>query len=242
MNAMRMFTLLGLSLLALPASAEFSATITGVTDYDFRGVTQSAEDPALQGSIDFEHESGIYAGIWGSQIDFGDCCDEDIELDYYAGYYGELREGFEYDLGFIFYDYPGTDTDLSYGEFYVGGIWNQFDAKLYYTDDFFAIGESAYYLEGNYNFELPQEFGLRLHLGYTDGDALDSDFADDTGLESYVDYSVTLSRSFGRLDAALMYVDTDLSGDFEVKSDEFANDGRIIFSLSTTFPWSDDEE
>jgi hypothetical protein len=39
-----------------------------------------------------------------------------------------------------------------------------------------------------------------------------------------------------------MYVDTDLSGDFEVERDEFANDGRVIFSVSTTFPWSDEDE
>lgn len=241
MIAMRVMPIV-LCLLALPAAAEFSATITGVSDYDFRGVSQSAEDAALQGSIDFEHESGLYAGIWGSQIDFGDCCDEDIELDYYAGFYGEVREGFEYDVGLIYYDFPGTNTDLDYAEIYFGGIWNQFDAKLWYTNDFFAIDESAYYLEGNYSFDLPHEFGVRLHLGYTDGDALDSDFADDTGLESYLDYSIALSRAFGRFEASLMYVDTDLSGDFEVEHDEFANDGRVIFSLSTTFPWSDEDE
>ena len=51
---------------AAAAHAEFSATITGVTDYNFRGISLSANDPALQGSLDWGFDNGIYVGAWAS--------------------------------------------------------------------------------------------------------------------------------------------------------------------------------
>ena len=76
--------LLAAALLPLGASAELSSTWTLTSDYVFRGVSQTAEDPALQGSIDYEGESGGYVGLWGSNVDFDNCCDEDIELNWYC--------------------------------------------------------------------------------------------------------------------------------------------------------------
>ena len=68
------------------ASADgFSSTVTGVSDYDFRGVSLSATDPALQASVDFAADSGFYAGAWVSNIDYGSAIDGDIELDLYGG-------------------------------------------------------------------------------------------------------------------------------------------------------------
>ena len=56
-------------------AAELSATVTATTDYDFRGITQTAQDPAIQGSIDLATDPGFYAGVWASNVDFGpgDC-------------------------------------------------------------------------------------------------------------------------------------------------------------------------
>ena len=60
---------------ATAANAEVTGTLTAVSDYNWRGVTQTSMDPALQGSIDYAHDSGFYAGAWASNVDFGDCCD-----------------------------------------------------------------------------------------------------------------------------------------------------------------------
>ena len=81
------------------AHADISATVTGISDYDFRGVSQTADDPALQGSIDFEGETGLYAGIWASNVDFDDCCGEDYEVDYYVGW--TAGDAVEWDFGAI---------------------------------------------------------------------------------------------------------------------------------------------
>ncbi|HRQ61874.1 MAG TPA: TorF family putative porin, partial [Alphaproteobacteria bacterium] len=69
---------------------EFSASAALVSEYAFRGISQSDEHPALQGSIDYEHESGFYAGVWGSSVDFNDGSEATVETDLYAGLAGEI--------------------------------------------------------------------------------------------------------------------------------------------------------
>ena len=71
MNKTAPLAALALTVLAAPlARAEVSSTITLATDYDFRGITQTARDPALQASLDWSSESGFYLGAWVSNVDF----------------------------------------------------------------------------------------------------------------------------------------------------------------------------
>ncbi|MEJ2514242.1 MAG: TorF family putative porin [Gammaproteobacteria bacterium] len=220
------------------AAAGVSATVTATTDYVFRGITQSAEDPALQGSLDYEADSGFYVGAWASNVDFDDCCDESVELDGYLGFYNEPGENWRYDAGLVYYAYPGTSEDLDYGEIYLGLGWQWFDVYYYYTNDFYAGGDAGFYWDLSGEFELPVwDLGLRLHYGYTGGPALNGDSSFEVGVESYSDYSVALTRDFGNFSFELAYWDTDLDGEFEVTRGAGANDDRIVFSVSTTFPW-----
>ena len=92
--------------LALPAQAQdkklsLSATAAFITDYIFRGVSNSDENPAVQASFDASY--GIfYAGIWGSNTDFGD----GIEIDYYAGI-KPMWKNITFDIGGVYYTFPG---------------------------------------------------------------------------------------------------------------------------------------
>lgn len=236
------------------ANADVSATVTGITDYDFRGVSQTADDPALQASIDFEGESGFYAGIWGSNVDFDNCCDEDIEIDYYAGL--TAGEFLEWDFGAIYYTYPGAEGELDYPEIYLGATYYGDDEtwdlglKQWGSWDWFGYDEYGYYTEANFNYALPWwGLGITAHYGYSWGDAVDGNTFD-SGIEEYADYWIGINKSVWHLDLELRYVDTDLSGcierdnvtnactfDLEVGSGAGTNDDRVIFSVSTTFPW-----
>jgi uncharacterized protein (TIGR02001 family) len=225
--------LVGLSLMLLVAgiaNAQVTGTVTLISDYDFRGISQTAEDPALQASVDWANESGFYAGAWGSNVDFDS--QSDYELDGYVGFAGGEEDGLGYDVGFVYYSYWPDDDDINYAEIYAGLSYNIFDAKLWYSDDYVNSGESAYYFEANANFELPQEFALALHIGYSDGDAFDPDFA-------YADYSAAVTKSFGNFDVELKYVDSDADSCEEV--DVLSCDGRVILGVSTTFPWGAEE-
>jgi uncharacterized protein (TIGR02001 family) len=215
------------------AHAEVTGTVTVVSDYVFRGITQSAEDPALQGSIDWAHDSGLYVGAWGSCcLDFGSETSEEIDL--YAGFAGGEEGGFGYDVGFVYYYYLPDDDDIEYFEIYLGGSYGPFDAKFWYSDDYVNSGESSQYLEANLNYPLPQNFTLLAHFGYNLGDAFD--VIDN----EYYDYSVGVGYTLGHFDLELKYIDTDIDeGDALFTNDEILNaEDRVFFSVSTTFPWS----
>ncbi len=128
----------GLAAVVLLASASIAqAEITGnasvVSDYNWRGITQTAGDPAIQGGIDYAHESGFYAGAWGSNVDFGDCCDENLETDLYFGWSG--GEDITWNVGFIYYLYPGAEG-LNFPEIYGSLGWKWLTGKISYSNDF----------------------------------------------------------------------------------------------------------
>lgn len=212
-------------------AGDFSVSVTATSDYDFRGTTQTTQDPALQLSLDWAADNGFYVGAWGSNVDFGDCCDENIEVDLYAGFAGGDEEGLTYDVGAVWYSYPGAE-DIDFPEIWAGIAYGMFDAKIWYSWDFAAADEAAYYLEGNVNVPLPSDFGLLLHVGYSDGSYWDSD--------AYFDYAIGISRSFGNFDFELKWVDgSDLKSANNVEGDVFSSDARVIFTISTTLPWGE---
>ena len=98
-------------------SAEFESTVAIANDYVWRGMTQSAEEPAISGGFDIAGESGLYFGTWASNVEFGDGAA--LELDWYAGYANELDNGLSYDIGYLAFTYPGEDS-LDFEEIYFG--------------------------------------------------------------------------------------------------------------------------
>ena len=108
-----------------PAQAEISANVALVTDYRFRGISQSNKNPALQGGFDYAHDSGFYIGTWGSTVDFDSTTDFNgsLELDVYGGWSTEFGENSSIDVGYIYYAYPGDDNGLE-------GNYQEFMAKL----------------------------------------------------------------------------------------------------------------
>ena len=111
------------ALVATPALAQEETdppsdfTITGnvalVTDYRFRGLSQTSGDPAIQGGITVTHSSGFYVGTWGSSIDFTDTFPAldpiygNMELDIFGGWSGAVGSGVTVDVGLLYYAYPG---------------------------------------------------------------------------------------------------------------------------------------
>src|SRR5262245_17315095 len=86
MKQVKILSAAALLALAGTANAGVSSTITATNDYDFRGITQSAKDFAIQASLDYAHDSGWYIGAWASTIDWGDSFDSDVEVDLYTGF------------------------------------------------------------------------------------------------------------------------------------------------------------
>jgi len=102
----------GLLLTAATIQAvEISGNVTLATDYVYRGESQTNEEPAIQGGFEVAADSGLYAGVWASNIGF----DGSVEIDYFIGFSNEVFEGFSYDIGLIHYDYPNQDALIPVG-------------------------------------------------------------------------------------------------------------------------------
>jgi uncharacterized protein (TIGR02001 family) len=220
------------------AHAQFSSTVTAVSDYDFRGVSLSAKDPALQASFDYAFgETGFSVGAWASNIDYGDDVDGTLEIDLYAGYEASINDDLSWNAGLVWYTYPGSDNTAtkskikSYPELSAGVDWKGLGFKQWLAIDYSGSNDTALYTEANYTFGLPQNFSLTLHTGYSWGDAFED--------AEYLDYGVTVGVDVGKFSLALKLVGTDASGDEKVRDDVFNNEARVLFSASTTFPWSE---
>ena len=126
---------------AAPAEPASPWTVTSnigfVSDYYFRGISQSWHKPAVQGGIDIAHSSGFYVGVWGSNVSPNTYPDATLELDAYAGYNGTISavEGLGYTAGLYGYFYPGGDWS-KYNFLGVpnqtpdGGRWDTYEANF----------------------------------------------------------------------------------------------------------------
>ncbi len=121
------------------AFAELSANVGVVSDYIFRGITQTSS-AAANGGIDWSDESGFYAGIWAINIEGGASTGNGfavikptsgvagLEIDTYLGYGGEV-EDFSYSIGFTHYEYSG-DFDTTYDEVNLGAGYGDFSLDI----------------------------------------------------------------------------------------------------------------
>lgn len=90
--------------------------VTVTSDYVFRSVTFSDNQPAVQPYLELEYR-GFYAGVWASNVDFGPGTEDSYEVDYYLGYRGETAGGLSYDVSYARFTFD--DTGDCCGEFYL---------------------------------------------------------------------------------------------------------------------------
>lgn len=100
---------------------ELHGYLTVGSDYVFRGISQSNDQPAVQGGLDYSHRSGMFAGIFIAPVEFPDnSFGEDLrdtEFDVYLGYRRELGGDWAWDAALLHYGYPGSgDFDYAYDE------------------------------------------------------------------------------------------------------------------------------
>jgi len=219
---------------ATEARAEISANVALVSEYRFRGISQSNENPALQGGFDYAFENGFYVGTWGSSVDFDSTEDFNgsLELDFYGGWGTDIGDNSSIDLGFIYYGYPGDDAGLDgdYSEIYVNYGWRDLSLGVAYSDDYYGGSGAFWYLQANYDWSFAENWALSLHVGYNDFDE-DVFLSSDKG--NYTDYSVGLTWSVAGVDVGLAWVGTDLD-DEDVFGTDWGDD-TAVFSLSKSF-------
>ena len=150
------FTLPGISSAqTAPAAApehSFSGNATLVSDYRFRGISQTYKLPAVQAGFDYAHSSGLYLGTWASNVT-GNLYTNGagLEWDFYGGYKGSIGDGLGYDVGLLYYWYPGAHannapkTKFNNTELYGALTYKWFTAKYSHTlSNFFGTNNDTF--------------------------------------------------------------------------------------------------
>ncbi|MFI5343181.1 MAG: TorF family putative porin [Chlamydiales bacterium] len=206
----------------------FKATLTIVTDYRDRGISQTMRQPAVQGEFDYAHSSGFYFKTWASNVDgTGNFINNtSLELDFYLGIKGKyFQTPFEFDAGLEFYYYPGGEvfvphrTTYNTLEFYAQFSYKKFNIVFHQTlTNYFGVsahsppinwnknrtikpnGRSigSPYFEANWEIPYNSKLIFLLHAG--------CQIVINYPQLSYVDWLVTLTYKFEWFDASLSYV------------------------------------
>jgi uncharacterized protein (TIGR02001 family) len=213
-----------------------TANVALTTNYVWRGVSQTAEEMALQGGFDYAHKSGFYAGIWGSNVNFGETTAPNgydraqLETDVYAGY-KFAGAGLDWDVGVLRYLYPGADGSYKYDftELYVGGAYKMVSVKYSQASDYQGTTtKSGSYLDATLTFDLGSGFGLAAHVGKSSGQGVQDAFG-----KKYTDTKLELTKDLGDgFSLGLAYTDTNITP--TIKKGVSANDGQFFVTLKKT--------
>ncbi|MDA9903921.1 TorF family putative porin [Hyphomicrobiales bacterium] len=150
------------------AAVEWNTAVT--SEYIWRGMSQG-KGAAVSGGIDISGETGFSAGVWVSNVDFGD--NTTYELDVYAGYnFGPVS------VGYIYYAYPdNTDEGYDFSEVNISADIGSFSlgANILADADWdMDFGDDVYYTLDT-SFNAAEGIDISLHLGFYDYDATDEE-------------------------------------------------------------------
>jgi uncharacterized protein (TIGR02001 family) len=231
-----------------PAEPEstLSYNVGAVTDYRYRGISQSRLKPALQGGVDYADKSGFYVGAWGSSIqwikDTGTSngvggIKGPVEIDLYGGYKGAVGD-VAYDVGFLRYEYSGNNlakvsgfANANTNEVYGAATYGVVTAKYSHAiSNLFGNPNSknSYYVDLSANFDLGNGYSLVPHYGYQKvKNVVDA---------SYSDYALTLNKDLGNgLTASAALVGTNANEPFYTLLNKYNGKSGAVLGLKYAF-------
>lgn len=173
-----------------------SANAAVTSNYIWRGLTQTDDQAAVSGGIDFNAKSGFYVGAWASNVEYGSA---NSELDLYAGYGFEIND-VTFDVGYLNYGYPAGEN-LTFSEVYASVSWELLTVGYNVLADSDAGGDFGDddYVFADLVVEISEGLELAFHIGSSSFDAGDD----------YSDYGISLSKN----GFTFAITDTDKSGD-----------------------------
>jgi uncharacterized protein (TIGR02001 family) len=235
------------------AAAQSPHTLTGnmaiVSDYRFRGISQTYEQPAIQGGIDYSHASGFYVGNWNSSVSgVSFASGGGIEMDFYGGFKKSFGD-FGFDVGLLQYYYPnakaaGTEKYDTL-EAYIAGSWKWLTLKYSLTmTDWFGVNsvsmsstngdsEGSGYLELNASYEIAPKLTLIGHIG--------QQTVKNYGNLDYTDYKIGATYDLNGWVLGAAYIDTDANDPFFTTVSDGTGKvkdigkGTVVLSVSKSF-------
>lgn len=239
----------GIALAEDAPASPITYNIGAVSDYVFRGITQTTHAPAIQGGVDYAHASGFYLGAWASNIkwikDSGALASGDapLELDTYFGVRNAIAGDFGYDVGFIRYNYslaggpvpvaPYNIADTA--EAYVAATYKFLSLKYSYglLDGFLTApgAKGTNYIDLSANYPVADSgVTIGAHVGKQTfvGAFADNQTAAGT-TPTYTDYKLSITKDFSGYAVGLSYTNTNASGFWTYAGDQW---GKAVTALS----------
>jgi uncharacterized protein (TIGR02001 family) len=190
----------------LGAGFEGSANIAGVSNYMWRGVSQTRNGAAVQGGLDLTHSSGFYAGTWLSNVDFKLAPKAHTEQDLYAGY-GFTAGDFAFDMKYTKYLYDNA-SGLDFGETHVGVTAYGLTVGADYSNDTPIVdSDSTLHYYATYAYTLPADVGLSATVGVYD--FKDAGWVGGTD-DQYTYYNIGFNKTFWDINFGLAYTDSNI--------------------------------
>jgi uncharacterized protein (TIGR02001 family) len=247
---------------AAPAAVEEGRKFTytfniGVTsDYVFRGISQSDNDPALQGGLDVTYGI-LYAGVWSSMVDFADAPPANAEVDWYGGIRPTWQSPFgtmNLDFGAIYYSYPGADpsrvgiADPNYWELKAGYSWSALHPSLvtgttvYWSPEYFAHTGSVWTIETMAAWTAPKVgvFTPVINgvVGWEKGSLSDGFWVNQIGTDNeYYYWNAGLALGVENMTFDFRYWDTNIGKDAgNICAGANLCDSRFVFSAKVAVP------
>lgn len=186
-----------------------SFNVAAISDYRYRGISQTRLKPALQGGVDYvNNPTGLYVGAWASTIkwikDAGG--DGNVELDIYAGKRGQVSAEVAYDVGVLTYVYASNALPVSANTTEIYGQLGYGPAYLKYshaTTNLFGFADSknSGYVDFGANLDAGEGWVVNLHAGHQDVKHNDA--------ASYTDWKLGVTKDFGVVTGALAVIGTN---------------------------------
>lgn len=238
---------------AAPAAPESSLVpkISLYSEYEYRGISQTSEKPAVQFNLDYSHPSGFYLGAFASNIkwlkDYKDLKlvsdSAAVEIDLFGGYKFEVAKDVTVDLGFLHYEYPSAKglpglPKPNTNELYVGAAYGPVSAKYSYsTGDTFGVGGSkgSTYIELNFAQEIMPKVTLNGTVAKQKYKGVFQGFNNDSEL-TYTVYKIGATYDFGDgWNAGGYFKDTNAKeANYTVKGKDWSK-GRLVAFISKSF-------
>ncbi len=214
-----------------PEAFTITGSATVVSDYRFRGFSQTNEEAAIQGGFTVAHESGVYVGTWGSSIGFNN----GTEIDVFAGFATEVASGLTADVGATLYLYPGSNnTSVFEPYFALTGTVGPATIKgmvAWAPDGQDSLGDAGgFYTSAAVTVAIPDTpFKLKGSLGHSWSDSFLGGYDGDGKV---LDYSIGAEASWKVLTFGISYVNTNEDAPFK---EAFGADGAVLFTLGAAF-------
>jgi uncharacterized protein (TIGR02001 family) len=224
---------------------EVTANVSLVSDYRYRGISQTRLRPALQGGVDYvNNPTGLYAGTWLSTIkwiaDTPGVGNTPVETDFYGGKRGELPGTISYDIGllaFVFLNNGFSDAGLkspntleAYAQLGWGPAYIKYNHAV---TTLFGYPESrnSGYADIGVNVEMPNGFVLNLHAGYQKVRGIYSSVA------SYSDYKIGITKEIGGIVVSLAAISTNADPSYYVSGtqNKYLGKDTAVLSLTKNF-------